>query len=70
MRGRKDEYGVEYAATGKFKILRSSDESKYDIWNEVLRFAMYGQQPSKWSWRDMTTKQGVTYKYALQQYND
>lgn len=70
MQGRYDEDGVEYAATGTFKMLRSSEQDNYDVWHEMLRFALYGQQPSKWTWKDMTTKQGVRYKYALQQYND
>lgn len=68
--GHTDEYGVEYAATGSFKILRASEEDGYATWNEILRFALYGQQPSRWIWKDFTVKQGVTYKYALQQYNE
>lgn len=67
--GRKDEDGVEYPATGMFKILRASEEDEFLTWNEVLRFALYGQQVSKWAWKDMTAKQGIRYKYALQQYN-
>ena len=62
--------GIEYAATGAFKILRASEEDNYQSWNEVLKFTLYGQQPSHWIWKDFTVKQGVTYRYALQQYND
>ena len=62
--------GVEYAATGAFKILRASEEDDYQSWNEVLKFTLYGQQPSRWIWKDFTVKQGVSYRYALQQYND
>lgn len=68
--GRKNEEDVEYAATGSFKILRASDEDNYNTWNEILKFALYGQQPSRWMWKDFTVKQGVTYKYALQQYSN
>ena len=68
--GHTNDEGVEYAATGAFKILRASEEDGYATWNEVLKFALYGQQPSRWIWKDFTVKQGVTYKYALQQYND
>ena len=68
--GHTNKDGVEYAATGAFKILRASEEDNYATWNEVLKFALYGQQPSRWIWKDMTVKQGVTYRYALQQYND
>ena len=68
--GHKNKEGIEYAATGAFKILRASEEDNYAAWHEVLKFALYGQQPSRWIWKDFTVKQGVTYKYALQQYND
>lgn len=68
--GRTNQDGVEYSATGAFKILRASEEDNYQSWNEVLKFALYGQQPSRWMWKDLTVKQGVTYRYALQQYND
>ena len=68
--GQTNADGVEYAATGAFKILRASDEDNYQSWSEVLKFALYGQQPSRWVWKDFTVKQGVSYRYALQQYND
>lgn len=68
--GQMNADGVEYAATGAFKILRASEEDDYQSWNEVLKFALYGQQPSRWMWKDFTVKQGVSYRYALQQYND
>ena len=67
--GQKDEDGIEYAATGTYKILRASSEDDFNTWNPVLNFALYGQQVSRWSWKDFTIKQGVSYKYALQQYN-
>ena len=70
LQGHINNDGVEYAATGAFKIVRASDEDNFATWNEVLKFALYGQQPSRWMWQDMTVKQGVTYRYALQQYND
>lgn len=70
LQGHRNAEGVEYAATGAFKILRASEEDGYAAWHEVLKFALYGQQPSRWIWKDFTVKQGVTYKYALQQYSD
>lgn len=70
LQGHLNKEGLEYAATGAFRILRASDEDDYATWNEILKFALYGQQPSRWIWQDMTVKQGVTYQYALQQYND
>jgi hypothetical protein len=41
--GQKDKNGVEYPAVGSFVLLRSSDEDNYKTWNEVLKFALYGQ---------------------------
>lgn len=70
LQGHYNDEGLEYAATGAFRILRASDEDNFATWNEILKFALYGQQPSRWIWQDMTVKQGVTYQYALQQYND
>lgn len=52
--GHKNELGVEYAATGTFRILRSSDKEGYGVWHEILKFSLYGQQPSRWLWQDMT----------------
>ena len=66
LKGEKDEDGIELAATGTFKILRAEN----DMWHEVHRFALYGQQPSTWHWRDYLVEQGTEYKYAVQQYNE
>ena len=66
----KSDERIEVAVTGTYKISRAENTDNYKTWNEVMRFALYGQQPSFWSWRDMTVKQGVTYKYSIQQYND
>lgn len=69
--GAKDpETNLEIAATGSFLLTRSSDQDNYQTWNEVLRFTLQGQPPSRWLWKDRTIEQGVTYIYALQQYND
>lgn len=70
LKGQKNDMGVEYTASGSFKVLRADSESNFGTWNEILRFALYGQMPSQWLWKDQTVKQGVKYKYALQQYND
>jgi hypothetical protein len=50
--GEKDEYGMERSATGSFKMLRASSEDGYGTWSEILRFALYGQLPSRWLWKD------------------
>lgn len=61
---------AEKIATGSFILLRASDKDNYKTWNEVLRFVLYGQTPSRKLWQDMTIEQGVSYQYAVQQYNN
>lgn len=60
---------VEESAVGSFYLLRASDEDDFNSWHEVLKFVLQGQQPSRHLWKDMTVKQGVKYKYAIQQFN-
>lgn len=60
---------IEESAVGSFYLLRASDEDNFNSWHEVLKFVLYGQQPSRHLWKDMTIKQGVRYKYAIQQFN-
>lgn len=64
------ESGIEKAVTGMFKIVRASSIDNFSSWDEVLKFSLYGQQPSRALWKDFTVQQGITYKYALQQYNE
>lgn len=61
---------IETSCTGSFKLVRTSSENGFSVWDEILNFALYSQKPSTWSWKDFTVKQGVIYKYAIQQYND
>lgn len=65
-----DNFSNEIPLTGAFVITRSSSESNYKLQDECLRFTASGAYPSRWSWRDFTVAQGVTYRYAIQQYND
>ena len=60
---------MEESAAGSFYLLRASDEDNFSSWHEVLKFALQGQQPSRHLWKDMTIKQGIKYKYAVQQFN-
>lgn len=68
--GELDEEGVERGATGSFLLTRSCSDDNYTVWNEILRFGLYGQKPSRSLFRDYTTEQGKSYMYSLQQYND
>ena len=60
--------GVEEPVVGAFLISRKDHLD--DTWNEVFRFNLSAEQPTRWLWRDFTIEQGHTYTYALQQYND
>lgn len=69
IRGKIDENGMEKNAVGTFLISRSSSEDNFSSWDEMHRFAIFGDKPSKNKWRDFTVQHGFTYIYSLQQYN-
>ena len=68
--GTKNQYGLETPVTGAFLITRACSDNNFGTWNEISRFKLQAQNPSRWLWRDYTVEQGKTYKYAIQQYND
>lgn len=70
LKGDKDDEGMETPATGAFLLTRACAENNYGVWEEISRFKLAAQTPSRWLWRDFTVEQGKTYIYALQQYND
>lgn len=59
---------------GTFKIFRTSSLSNYEKWEEVYSVLMNTAYDSKQTlfkiYEDFTVQQGVSYKYAVQQYND
>lgn len=68
--GVKDAEGLEILATGAFLLARTSEDSNYTEWNEISRFKLSAQPPSRKLWRDFTIEQGKNYRYSIQQYND
>lgn len=68
--GEQDKDGMEKGATGSFLLTRACSDDNYTVWQEVLRFGLHGQRPSKHLYKDFTVEQGKTYIYSLQQYND
>ena len=68
--GTKNQHGLETPVTGAFLITRASEDDNFTTWNEISRFKLQAQNPSRWLWRDYTVEQGKKYKYAIQQYND
>ena len=65
----KEDISEKQLAIGSFYLLRSSSEDDFNTWDEVYSFVLYGKSIPKQIWKDMTVKQGVTYKYAIEQYN-
>lgn len=68
--GEKDDQGLEIPVSGAFLLSRASEDSNYMNWDEISRFQMTAQTPSRDLWQDFTIEQGKNYKYSLQQYND
>lgn len=68
--GEKDpDTGIEYVTAGSFIITRKSNLPEAR-WEEVLRFSLQAEVPSRHLLNDCTVQQGVSYIYSLQQYND
>ena len=57
-------------ATGFFMIVRSCEDSNFTKWEEVHKFSLTAQIPTKHLYRDFTVEQGKKYRYGLQQYNN
>lgn len=57
---------------GQFNLLRASDEDDYQSWYKLTSFtlASWDSSQSKFLCKDYSVAQGVTYKYALQAYNN
>lgn len=62
--------GKEAVASGAFILSRASSDTNFSIWTVVHDFRLKGQLPSSFLFKDFTIEQGVTYRYAIQQYND
>lgn len=69
LEGAKNKLGYEEDVTGYYLLSRSSDESNFTKWEEIDRFTIAFKPPSSKSWKDFTIKQGVKYRYSIQQYN-
>lgn len=63
------EEGKNKAITGNFVILRSSSKDNFRTWQEVRRFRLNNEKPYTKIIYDYTVEQGITYRYAIQQFN-
>ena len=61
---------MEEPTSGAFLLTRACDDSDFGVWDEITRFKLAGEIPSRQLWKDFTVEQGKTYRYSLQQYND
>lgn len=61
---------MEEPTSGAFLLTRACDDTRYGVWDEITRFKLAGEIPSRQLWKDFTVEQGKTYRYSLQQYND
>ena len=59
----------EQFVSGTYYLLRSSNENNFKSWSEIFNFSLHGKKLPKQLFKDMAIKQGVRYKYAIQQYN-
>ncbi|MBQ7820090.1 MAG: hypothetical protein IJ341_10385 [Bacteroidales bacterium] len=57
--------GMEEPVTGAFLLTRACEDTGYAVWEEVSRFKLAGQIPSRQLWRDFTVEQGKHYQYSL-----
>lgn len=69
LKGEVNSNGVEQPVVGAF-LLSRCDLLHKNEWDEVFRFTLQGELPSRILWRDFTVEQGKTYIYSIQQYND
>lgn len=61
---------AESVANGGFVLSRACLDTNYTEWEEIEKFYLQGQYPSKHKWKDFTIQQGKTYVYSLQQFSD
>ena len=61
--------GIQEISYGKF-ILAREDSLDPGNWEELTRFKLNYEHPTKNIFRDFTVEHGKTYTYAIQQFND
>jgi hypothetical protein len=54
--GDLDDDGMEKGATGSFLLTRACSDDNFSVWNEILRFGLHGQRPSRDLYRDFTVE--------------
>ena len=66
---KSNDAGNSKSITGNFVILRSSSKDNFRTWQEVRRFRLNNEKPYTKIIYDYTVEQGITYRYAIQQFN-
>ena len=67
--GKLDENNHEKSATGMFLISRTNEDTNFSIWEDLYRFELKNEKPTRQVWQDFTVEQGKQYQYSIQQYN-
>lgn len=67
---RKDAHGQEEAETGAFIITRRSSKDNFTTEVTVSAFSLLGEVPRGTMFKDYTVESGVSYRYAVQQWNN
>ena len=50
-------------------LLSREDSSNPNVWEEMTKFVLLGENPTKQIYKDFVIEQGKTYTYSLQQFN-
>ena len=59
----------ETPVIGQFSLSRTDSKSNFTLWTHIQDFQLYGKVPSTFVYKDFSVEHGVTYVYAIQQYN-
>lgn len=59
----------EESVVGQFTLSRTDSKSNFTLWTHLQDFQLYGKVPSSFVYKDFSVEHGVTYEYAIQQYN-
>jgi len=51
--------------SGFFILSRACENTNYSVWDEVHRFSLINQIPTRHLYKDFTVEQGKKYIYAI-----
>ena len=60
---------TENRARGLYILYRASDKDNFKHWYQMKKFILRDTLESYWQYKDFLVEQGITYQYAIAQYN-